>query len=753
MRSKRVHKGLRLLFPGLMTVLLADGTVATTAIAAEVERKSPSRVDFAYAFATPHRMTVGRPDNSDRTLLDAEPGKLRMAWTYENLLNVPLASYTPKSATWSVRLQPQIDGKPFPGSAWTRAEGILPVLENVYTDPQGAMHLEVTGAESAAVIRITLANTGSVERRFSLSCTSERGFFGYNPGYVDPARDRDHLLAGWNDRADRVLVVGLGADEYPVSSALTTSASVVLSLAWKVPPGQRRAAWLVRPYRAYAADLPALRTRNWEDEVKRAKGEWRTLLGRSVRVQIPDPGVEKALYACLGDLFIMREPVADGYVAAVPGTECYRATNSGEAAIVAVALDQLGLHKESAGGFQMCLDQQDDDGDWADPKGWCHLIWCVSGFKAWAAMEHFRLTQDREYLAKVYPRMAASSRWQERQRARTRVMIEGKRPLTYGLMPRGMGDCGLKDDDSLYGFFLPHNIWAVFADRLSVEASECLGKTDDLPELRRISQTALADLRRAIEGGAISAQGYRWIPGVPGKASGSRWGALNALFPCGILAADHDLITGTIRQIRSRMSPGGLPLNTGWLANGMWVAIALDNLAEVHLVRGEGDEAAALLYATLNHATPLYTWCEERGPEPGAREVTGDRQHLWTPVALVRAIRDSLIMEQPDGLHLAVGIDHQWLGSGKPVGITDGPTHFGRVSYHIQYDPEKKRVTGEVAFPKNSHLKQAMLHVRLPGGQRFASVDAASGATVLSKGAGLLWKAPRGEVDFEAEVK
>ena len=39
------------------------------------------KVDFSYAFATPHRITIGRPDASDRTLLDLQPGSLGMKWT------------------------------------------------------------------------------------------------------------------------------------------------------------------------------------------------------------------------------------------------------------------------------------------------------------------------------------------------------------------------------------------------------------------------------------------------------------------------------------------------------------------------------------------------------------------------------------------------------------------------------------------------------------------------------------------------
>ena len=96
-----------------------------------------------------------------------------------------------------------------------------------------------------------------------------------------------------------------------------------------------------------------------------------------------------AYLACLADLFIMREPVAGGYLAAVPGTEVYRAPNAFEAGIVAVALDDVRLHDASALGYKMCLEMQEPDGDWNDPKGWGHLMWGGSGFKAWAAMWHY----------------------------------------------------------------------------------------------------------------------------------------------------------------------------------------------------------------------------------------------------------------------------------------------------------------------------------------------------------------------------
>ena len=43
--------------------------------------------------------------------------------------------------------------------------------------------------------------------------------------------------------------------------------------------------------------------------------------------------------------------MAQGYLAACPGTEVYRAPNSFEAAILAILLDQAGLHQDAATGW------------------------------------------------------------------------------------------------------------------------------------------------------------------------------------------------------------------------------------------------------------------------------------------------------------------------------------------------------------------------------------------------------------------
>ncbi len=700
----------------------------------------PTRVDFAYAFAAPHRLTVALPDSSDKTLCDCTPDALRLAWTTDDLRHTPRMAYVWPATQWELFLRADVDGAACADGTWTRADGWLPVLEATYHAPAGAVAFAVAGGAEAALVRVTLHNPDAVLHTFGLTTTVGGAWAGYLPAWVNPSWDRDVLLAGWKDRADRALLLGLDADAYAVQGPTT------IRMTWQVPADATRTAWLLRPYRGYAADLPALRATDCAAAFTDALAPWQALRARAARVLVPDAGVTDAFYACLADQFIMREPVADGYLGVTPGTEMYRAANPVEPMLTSIAQDQLGLADEAAKGIAVCLETQGDDGDWNDPQGWAHLFWGSAGFKAWGAMTHYHVTGDRDFLARVYPRMAAQTRWAEGMRAATRVPnADGTRPAVYGLMPRGMGDAGLMDDDDLYGVFLPHNIWAVYCDRLTVEAAKLLGKTDDLPALRRIADTATADLLAALEAGAIQEDGYRWIPAVAGKTCGSRWGALNAAFPCGLLPADHPLITGTIRKIEARMSPGGVPVHTGWMVDGMWVAITLDNLAEVLLLRDEGDAAAAYLYATLNHATPLVTWCEERGQAAGTTECNGDRQHLWTPAAVLRFLRDALVLEDGDTLHLARGIDRAWLGSGEPVGLEGGGCRYGAVDYRVTYDPAARRLTGYVTVARPA--PRVTLHARLPHGLRLAPAPG-----VAPDGATATWHDVAGRLHIDLAV-
>lgn len=725
-----------------------DGQSATGSF---VWRTEP--VNFFYAFTTPHRMTVALPDSSDKTLLDAEDGKLTVSWTYDNLDFYPYDSMREIKANWRIEIVPQLNGRPFGHSTWTRAMGWLPVLENRYERDGVSVLLEAAGGEKAGIIRVTACNSTDQPQQVRLPVVCPKNFKGYNPGWIDPTLPTDHLLAGWDAPADKVVVLGLGADAYPLDPVMNTQ----VNMEWTVAPGQTRTGWLIRPYDSYVrnGDVEKLRATDWAAEYEKAVGVWEELLARASRVIVPDQRVVNAYYAGLSDIFIMREPVGRGYIAIVPGTNGYRTgPNAFESSIATIALDQAGLHDEAESGYRVNWDLQTPEGDWTEPGGWGHLMWAGAGYKAWSLMEHFAHTRDTAFLKRRYPQLLANSRWQHEQRKKTKILQpDGTRPLTWGLMPRGMGDGGLRNDGSHYGIYYTHNIWPVYADSLAYRAALILDKTDDARELKRIYDEARGDLLTAMELGAVTdSAGNRYLTSIPGKATGtgSCWGLLASVYPTGLLPARDPLMENTMNHYKKRESPGGLPVHTGWMADGMWVAITLNDFGQVHLMRDEPDQANAYLYAVLNHATPFYSWCEERGQFPGAKQISGDLQHLWTPEAVVRFMRDMLVMEQDNVLHLGRGIARGWLGSGEEVGIERASTRFGDLSYRMRYDKKKGAIVGRIDFPIDGAPVQTVVHCLLPDGMKVVKCSA---GVPLRDGSGFRIAAGRAAVDFVAKVK
>ena len=238
-------------------------------------------------------------------------------------------------ADWEIKINPEIDGHAFSESSWQRAEGWLPVLEKVYQDSAVQVTLQIAAGETAAIIRVELQNQAERRHQIVIRCIKP-GITASNPAWVQPDWDRDVLLAAYGERADRILTFMVGGDGFSVESPAT------LSQVWNLQPAEKRVGWIIRPYKAYQSQLPALRQKDWLLEFQTAKETWQRLINQAARVIIADAAVQNAFYAALADCFVMREPVTEEFVAGTPGTEKYRSAGSGEPAIVSIFLDQVG---------------------------------------------------------------------------------------------------------------------------------------------------------------------------------------------------------------------------------------------------------------------------------------------------------------------------------------------------------------------------------------------------------------------------
>ena len=120
--------------------------------------------------------------------------------------------------------------------------------------------------------------------------------------------------------------------------------------------------------------------------------------------------------------------------------------------------------------------------------------------------------------------------------------------------------------------------------------------------------------------------------------------------------------------------------------------------------------------------------------------------NLGANATFLETLRLMLVHETrgPDGaargLELAFSTPRPWLGDGKTIRVQDAPTSFGPVSYSIERHGSRVHVT--VDMPASPAPRSLRLRLRLPNGDRIASVRAA--------GLSIPFDAKSGTIDLSA---
>jgi len=708
----------------------------------------PMTVDHSYTFAPPHRLTLSWPGASAKTLLDVHADHVRVSWTYHDMTEVTLGAPPIPLADHFVDIFTSLDGAPFAEHHWERSPQGLPIVLDRYQTDGVTLRIEYIGGRDGMVARVVAVNAAPSSHTVAVRCLDAGGGQALDwtsanaPGDALTCRDRKRL---------RFLTVG--APHHLRDAGMA-------ALLWHLGRGETRKGWLVRPANAAVEAVAEYRQRDWTAAFDEAVARWESLLGKAMRIELPDAKMQQAFYACLADLLTMQERAANGKLTQTTGSEVYRFSNAGDCAGGVVGLAVAGLLDNAVEVFDTQFHLAQGDGNWAG--GAFPDFVAFSGLKAWVAMVFYQLNHDKHFLADLYPYMLNDARWHAKRRAQQRRTGPDGRPIRgYGLIQPTMHDCGMNDATGT-GVFIPHNTWTVYADKVALDVARVLGKTQDIAELEAIYQAGRKDLLAVLDQSAVKEKGYRWIPSSPSDPSGSFWGALNTASPCGLLALNDPLVEGTIAKMESFVSEGGLTKFTGWQKEGLWIAVVLDNLGMVCLARGDADKFARQLYAAVNHASLLDTWPEEHHERPGTTIVTGDRQHIWTSGALVTALRAALVCERDDALCIGMGMPRQWLASGRPIRVAGAPTAFGRTSFELRYDRKAGAIVGTVDMAETCDASQLRIYLRMPGTMAPRAGDLPGGLRIdqerpIAVGAPpcpvLVFQRPRGSLRFSVPVE
>lgn len=394
---------------------------------------------------------------------------------------------------------------------------------------------------------------------------------------------------------------------------------------------------------------------------------WQELLGRGAQFEVPEAKAADTYKASLVYQFIGRDK---GQVHG--GEGFYDEQYIRDGTYEALSLAHAGYMKEAGQSIEPFLKFQRDDGRFESQKGQLD----ANGYAIWGFVEYYRLSGDMEWLKRVYPQIKKSVEWIEQAR---RGEKDPKSPF-FGILPAAVADGEYLWDGKHH--IVGYDWQNLRGIQAAIEAARALDQKDDAAAFEKEFEAYRECILNAIE-----KTGLPYIPPSYEKA-GTHWGNLEAIFPTVLIDPHEPQLTATLNFVRKQFgrtdaNPGGFVEGTIQWQPPEEKAIhpyMSQFVTNSHIIRGDYDEAIDGFYSFLLHTTSTHGFPEGifyRRRMAWANTVP----HLWAAALYVTTLRDMLVREQADELHLLSCVPLCWLDAGQRISVKDAPTHFGKVGF------------------------------------------------------------------------
>jgi hypothetical protein len=421
------------------------------------------------------------------------------------------------------------------------------------------------------------------------------------------------------------------------------------------------------------------------------------------------------------------------------------------------ALEHTGMHEVARDGISVWLENQQPDGmlnlgpqgltasDGVHEFGAFHVLW--------NAVEHYRFTGDKTWLAQELPRLKLAAKWTiDRRKTTMRETlsaqeIEGIKRGTvspFGLQPKM--SCGDGDlTGTRYWWFndsYAYEALRVLADvigdvdpKAAAEyAAECERYRKDI--LKVLDEClALSPVIKVRDGTyrSFHPPGFqdrgplaRSLP--PNANLFSHCGsfscdivitsvAIESWLRSGLLQVDDPRIDGHFEVLEDhhladnpwhRVRTKDYDPEKDWFAKAGWgYQAAWERLPDYYLL---ADDVPNFLRSWLNRCAVdiNYRWAFNEHTLGNMNDKSHNRAVFLTN------FRNLLVMEIGDALWLARATPRAWLEQGKKISVKNSPTYFGTAAYEIVSDVDNGKISATVEMPARKAPKEVILRFRHP---------------------------------------
>ena len=474
----------------------------------------------------------------------------------------------------------------------------------------------------------------------------------------------------------------------------------VLSVDKTVPVGIVTYSQVLQPNLEYVLEfkMPVIPTRNVDaiaaihsTSFFQAKAQvsdfWNAILLKGMQVRLPEIKVTDTFYTNLIYDLIARDHIEPYYIQTVNKLH-YHSFYLRDGADIVHSYDVTGYPVIAKQVLEFFAQSQKPDGNFLSQEqqydGWGEAVWGYA--------QHYRMTQDKGFAAWAIPQIDRAVSWLKQARAADPLHI----------MPAS----DVRDNEFVPGHLTGYNFLALSGLKIAIEMAKETGHAD----LAASWQAEYDDYRQAffkvLDAQAAAHDGYI-PPALDGQKGGYDWGNMLAVVPEPTLDPQDPRVTATLKATQAKYAEGIMTY-----ANGEFLHHYLtikNTMTEV--IRGDQEQAIKELYALLLHTSSTHAGFEFAILPWGDRNFQDNlAPHGWFAAEYRTLLRNMLVREEGDQLHLLSVVSPEWIGNGKTIVVTQAPTYFGTVAFTLN-----QPASGEAVLQLNTAFtrapKQIIVHL------------------------------------------
>ena len=409
-----------------------------------------------------------------------------------------------------------------------------------------------------------------------------------------------------------------------------------------------------------AAAIAAIGQSSFDEAYRQAVDFWAMVVGQGMQISLPEQKPVDTFYASLVYDLIARDHIGEDYIQTVNKLH-YHEFYLRDGADIVHSYDVTGYPLIAEQDLKFFAKSQKAEGNFlSQPQqydGWGEAVWGYS--------QHYHMTRDKAFAEWAIPQIDRAVEWLKQARAADPLHI----------MPAS----DVRDNEYVPGHLTGYNFLALSGLKLAVQMA---GETEhadlaakwqrEYDDYRQAFLTVL-DERTKVDGGYIP-------PALDGQKGGYDWGNMLAVVPEPTLEPNDPRVTATLKATQAKYAEGIMTYADGEFLHH-YLTIK-NTLTEV--VRGDQEQAVRELYALLLHTSSTQAGFEFAILPWGNRDFTDNlAPHGWFAAEYRTLLRNMMVREEGDQLHLLSVVSPEWIGKGKTIAVSGAPTSFGKVEFKL----------------------------------------------------------------------